>query len=264
MTDTELYDMDDLERHLGALARSITAEDRQLSAPPADLLAAITEELADDADADLDVVAESPTASARARSDSTPVHRIPDRQTDIPSRTGRAGSGRRPRARLSVTDLSAVRKRRRGLTVWGGLSAAAALAILAVSALYLAALVDDDPGSGTTLASATIANDGLPVAFDRTAEASLVDVNGDLQLDLTFADGDGALPADVDGFYEVWLIDENVEGMISLGVLTADGRVNVPDTVDPAAFPVVDISVEPLDGDPNHSGQSVLRGVLSF
>jgi hypothetical protein len=255
--------MDDLERQLGALARSITDEDRRLSAPTPDLFAAIRSELAEKADladagADLDdgeVAAASPTVGPA-------LHQTRHRDADSSETTFDSDARRRSRT-SSIVDLKAERTRRRGLTLWGVLSAAAALAVIAVSGLYLAGLADTDPGSGTTLASATIANDGLPVASDRTAEANLVDVNGDLHLDVAF-DDNGALPADVDGFYEVWLIDENVDGMISLGVLTADGRLDVPDTVDPSAFPVVDISVEPLDGDPTHSGQSVLRGVLSF
>lgn len=41
----------------------------------------------------------------------------------------------------------------------------------------------------------------------------------------------------------------------------ADGgaRVDLPVTVSPRRFPVLDISREPDDGDPGHSGASVLR-----
>ena len=78
-----------------------------------------------------------------------------------------------------------------------------------------------------------------------------------LQLDLTAADPE-------DGFYEVWLIDASVEAMYSLGVVQGGGEVtlDVPPGVDLTEFPVVDVSVEPLDGDPTHSGDSVARGVL--
>jgi hypothetical protein len=51
--------------------------------------------------------------------------------------------------------------------------------------------------------------------------------------------------------------------MVSLGPLRADGRYAIPDGVDVRAFPVVDVSIEPLDGEPTHSGRSVMRGVLS-
>lgn len=257
MSDTEPYDMDDLERRLGALARSITDSDRQLLSPPPDLLTAITTELAGH-----EVSDPAPRVAVRP---ATPAGEpVGDRNVSAPTSALGSGPDQATRAPSTVTDLAAERKRRRGLTLWGGLSAAAALAVMAVSALYLTGLTDDDPGAGTSLASATIANDGLPVAFDHSANANLVDDGGDLRLHVAFEGDDGALPPDVDGFYEVWLIDENVDGMISLGVLTADGQLDVPDTIEPAAFPVVDISVEPLDGDPTHSGQSVLRGVLSF
>jgi anti-sigma-K factor RskA len=79
-----------------------------------------------------------------------------------------------------------------------------------------------------------------------------------LELDLSATDPD-------DGFYEVWLIDEAVQDMYSLGVVQGGGEVTleVPPGVDLAEFPVVDVSVEPLDGDPLHSGISVARGRLA-
>ncbi len=112
-------------------------------------------------------------------------------------------------------------------------------------------------------------DDGLAVAAaaldpldDRgaTGEARAVerpDGSRVLELDLSAADPD-------DGFYEVWLIDEAVEDMYSLGVVRGGGEIalEVPPGVDLGEFPVVDVSLEPLDGDPLHSGVSVARGVL--
>ena len=37
----------------------------------------------------------------------------------------------------------------------------------------------------------------------------------------------------------------------------------LPAQVDVGEFPVVDVSIEPADGDPAHSGDSVVRGTLS-
>jgi hypothetical protein len=67
-----------------------------------------------------------------------------------------------------------------------------------------------------------------------------------------------------DGFYEVWLIDEGVTRLLALGALPAGsvGTFTVPPGVSIEDFPVVDISLEPLDGDPAHSKQSLMRGVL--
>ncbi len=52
--------------------------------------------------------------------------------------------------------------------------------------------------------------------------------------------------------------------MQSLGPIDGSGRVALPDGLDPALYATVDISVEPLDGVPTHSGQSVLRGTLDI
>jgi hypothetical protein len=40
------------------------------------------------------------------------------------------------------------------------------------------------------------------------------------------------------------------------------GRLTVPEGVRPGDYPEVDVSLEPDDGDPAHSGDSVLRGEL--
>jgi hypothetical protein len=36
----------------------------------------------------------------------------------------------------------------------------------------------------------------------------------------------------------------------------------LPENLDVGEFPVVDVSNEPIDGDPTHSGDSIVRGVL--
>lgn len=70
-------------------------------------------------------------------------------------------------------------------------------------------------------------------------------------------------PVPAGAFREVWLLTPDVSGLVSLGVLEgAEGRFDVPEGLDLAAYPVVDVSEEPLDGDPTHSGDSVVRGTL--
>jgi hypothetical protein len=65
------------------------------------------------------------------------------------------------------------------------------------------------------------------------------------------------------GYHEVWLIDRDVTKLVSLGVLHGDsGSFVLPDGLDLAEYPVVDVSEEPFDGDPAHSGDSIVRGVL--
>jgi hypothetical protein len=70
-------------------------------------------------------------------------------------------------------------------------------------------------------------------------------------------------PALDDEYYEIWLIDRDVVGMVPLGVVAPGTQtVELPAELDLAEFPLVDVSVEPLDGDPTHSGVSVARGEL--
>jgi hypothetical protein len=65
------------------------------------------------------------------------------------------------------------------------------------------------------------------------------------------------------GYREVWLIDTETSKLISLGMLRGDhGTFPLPDALDLAQYPVVDISEEPYDGNPSHSGDSIVRGAL--
>jgi len=147
---------------------------------------------------------------------------------------------------------------------WGRpwLPVAAAVAIAVAGGLVTWAFSDqvvDESTTGEVVASVEIRNDGLPVSNDETAEAILLRLDDQYVLELDVPE----LPA-VDGYYEVWIIDSAVEGMFSLGVVTGDSRFTLPPTVDPAAFPIVDISVESADGNPTHGGQSIWRGVLDL
>jgi len=69
------------------------------------------------------------------------------------------------------------------------------------------------------------------------------------------------LPA-TDGYYELWLLTPEGDGLISLGPVGPRVTVEVPPAIDTDRFSVVDISREPQDGDPAHSTDSVLRGAL--
>ena len=62
---------------------------------------------------------------------------------------------------------------------------------------------------------------------------------------------------------EVWLLTADASGLVSLGFLDGpSGRFTVPASVDLARYPLVDVSAEPADGDPAHSGDSIVRGEL--
>lgn len=68
-----------------------------------------------------------------------------------------------------------------------------------------------------------------------------------------------------DTYREVWLITSDASALISLGVLDGtEGTFPIPSGVDLKDYVLVDISQEPIDGNPTHSGDSIVRGELSF
>ena len=98
----------------------------------------------------------------------------------------------------------------------------------------------------------------LPDTPVTTGTARVVTIGGvrELQVDVS------ALPA-VQGFREVWLIDPSITKMIPIGVLDSTrATFALPPGLTLADYPVVDVSVEPMDGNPAHSGKSVLRGTI--
>lgn len=82
------------------------------------------------------------------------------------------------------------------------------------------------------------------------------------------ADGRRSVVVDLDApagasLREVWLLKADASGLVSLGFLDGSiGRFTVPAGVDLAQYPLVDVSAEPADGDPAHSGDSIVRGEL--
>jgi len=86
------------------------------------------------------------------------------------------------------------------------------------------------------------------------ATARLAQQDGQLRVELTVR----GLPKP-DGAYEVWLY-ESLTNAVSIGRFR-QGRVELvaPLEEDPAEFTSIDISLEPADGNPNHSGRSLLR-----
>lgn len=65
------------------------------------------------------------------------------------------------------------------------------------------------------------------------------------------------------GYLEVWLLDREGKRLVPLGLLEGtSGRFTLPAGIDLGEYPVVDVSLEPADGDPAHSGNSLARGTL--
>ena len=152
--------------------------------------------------------------------------------------------------------------RRRRNPMWG-IAAVAAMAGAVVGGAVVWSAVDRgvSPGGSTTgdvfVAQAVL--DPLTEAVSAPGEAEVLD-SPDGQVVRVDA---RSLPAN-DGFYEVWLLDADATKLVALGALPAGsiGTFTVPPGLSIEDFPVVDISLESYDGDPSHSKNSLMRGVL--
>lgn len=170
---------------------------------------------------------------------------------------GDASASTVPALASAVPDELAERRGRRGAGArWWALGAAAAAGVV-IGGVGVAALTSDGDAGRTVLA----ASDLTDLASEAPAGEAIVEERGDGQRVLVVDTTDYE---DLDDAYlEVWLIDEKIEGMVSLGHLTGEHtEFTLPAGIDIAQFPIVDISVEPVDGVPTHSGDSVTRGVL--
>ncbi|MFB8228129.1 anti-sigma factor domain-containing protein [Cellulosimicrobium sp. NPDC055967] len=155
------------------------------------------------------------------------------------------------RAGAVVVPLAPRRRR-----VWVPVAAASAALLVGVAGGVLWERREAEPPE-TTVASATL--DPLPDWEDASGDARVEEQpDGRRQVVVTV---DAPVP---EGTYrEVWLLAEDLSGLVSLGVLDgAEGRFDLPDGLDLTQFPVVDVSEEHFDGDPAHSGDSVVRGPL--
>jgi hypothetical protein len=148
-----------------------------------------------------------------------------------------------------------------------GMVAAAASVVLVAAGFVAGALVfggDDDTAGGVSAG-------GTPTAF-ATVALQPVGQSPDQGVAVMEATPGGtslkvAVPATAqppEGFYEVWLLDPASMSMVSLGALDDNGTGSfaMPPGVDLTRYPYIDISHEHDDGDPSHSGSSVVRGAI--
>ncbi len=161
-----------------------------------------------------------------------------------------------PREPRSRTGHARRGRGRRALVLRPAVAAAAAVALLAVGA-----------GVGSWLAGGGSGADGAAAGRDvslapvgdgpRTAYADARLGAGTMRLTVS---GLPRVPAG--GFYEVWML-RDAHHLVALGSFRVGAgarvRVDLPVIASARAFPVLDISREPDDGDPAHSGASVLR-----
>lgn len=164
-----------------------------------------------------------------------------------------------PRAALGA-QASTRGTRRRRLARFSGRALVAACVVTALvigGGIAIGTWIAQRPPAETVLAAIDL--DPLTDGLDG-ASARIVERDGHRVLEI---DTDG-LPAAEGGYLDVWLIDADVVGMVNVGILDGvTGEYVLPDDLDLERFPIVDVSIEPLDGDPTHSGESVWRGSLA-
>lgn len=224
---------DDQTSELRRLAGTVTYEDRVRLDPPADLWARISEGI-ETADGVTHATDAAPVTSDQITDEVRPATEPPPPIDLNQQRLRRAPVARRRQHRF--------------------MAVAAAATIVAGVVGY--SLVDgDDP---VRIAEATVTNTDLPEPYTGTATA-VAELAGDEQR--LIIDFDEALP---DGEpIELWLIKADLSAMTSLGLIEdVDGYV-IPAGIDVNEYSVVDLSIEPNDGDPTHSGRSILRGTLT-
>ncbi|WP_394552004.1 anti-sigma factor domain-containing protein [Agromyces sp. MMS24-JH15] len=148
-----------------------------------------------------------------------------------------------------------MRARRRWWPIALAAAAAGVVAGIALGAA-LAGLGPRPEQSPTIVASASL--DAFPGWS--TSGTALVEEDGDGGRSIVVTLDDDVPSADV---REVWLIRSDASGLVSLGLLEGvEGRFAVPSGIDLDEYTLVDVSAEPVDGDPTHSGDSIVRGEL--
>ena len=119
----------------------------------------------------------------------------------------------------------------------------------------------DDSGTATPADTETLSLVSLGAApSGATGQVKLASSTEDpVTLDVS-----GLKPTGDNEFYELWLLGKNDE-LVALGSFRAqddgDSEVKVPLPVNPSDYKYFDVSIQEENGDPNHSGRSVLRGL---
>lgn len=216
-----------------ALRRAVDAARSQpdpgaLTQPSAGVWTAIHRELALDESLAADPLEQEPLRESEERQE-------PASLADRRSARGSRGAGAAPR---------------RNTALWL-IAAAAAVVVAAAGISWVVTQQSQTP----PLAEARLE----PLAnFATTGTAEVIERGGERELSIELSDQEGS------GYQEVWLIKPDLSGLVSLGVMdTKSATFAIPPGLNLAEYPIVDVSDEPLDGNPAHSGVSIVRGSLS-
>jgi anti-sigma-K factor RskA len=222
-----------------------TPDTTRLSVPGPQVWAGIHQELGLAPSLQEDPLAGGTAPFAR---DEAPAGDVPPSDAAAPER---AGTPPPP------ADLASARARRSGgiwrrSSTW--LAAAAAAVLVAGGGIW--ALNRPGELQPQQLAAAQL----TPLAqFSATGTAKVVegsDGGRSLEVQLT--------KDEAQGYQEVWLIAPDLSRLVSLGVMnTESGTFQVPKGLELSDYPIVDVSDEPVDGNPAHSSVSIVRGTLT-
>ena len=184
----------------------------------------------------------------------TPVANAPARREDAGAAPASPVT-RRSRAAAGPTRSRRPGARRRWLIP--AIAAGVALVLGLGGGLGLSRVLQ--PTTGDVVATARLA--ALPDWPDASGTATLRELpDGTRQVDVEVDSAEDAVGSPL---REVWLLSPDASGLVSIGFLDGTtGTFTVPTDVDLGAYPIVDVSAEPQDGDPAHSGDSIVRGEL--
>lgn len=232
---------DDVAR-LAPIIAAIAPDDRVLESPPAELwerLAGAASVAPASGPGAADVAAEPAEAHPPAPGAGPRLVALPP--AGAPPST--AGTGPHPGEGVPV------RRSGRPLPRTVGWVLAAAAVVVVAGLAWLVAGDDADPPVVATAQLDALVEEVQPTSATLVRSGDGLEV----RLDAPALDVDG-------GFAEVWLLGADGTELVSLGPVRPDGSYRVPDGVGVAQYPLVDVSREAVDGDPGHSGDSVLRG----
>jgi anti-sigma-K factor RskA len=148
---------------------------------------------------------------------------------------------------------------------WPSVVAAAfsALLILAVGIGVGTQLGGDSASpSGEPVQTLALGTIGDEVPPDASGEVVLTNGSEDqATLDVSGLEANGERE-----FYELWLLGDDGE-LVALGSFKVEdggsSQIEVPLPVDPETYRYFDVSIQPENGSPDHSGRSVLRGLTA-
>ncbi|MER6346556.1 anti-sigma factor [Streptomyces sp. NPDC001595] len=230
-------------RHVVATTRAPVVRDDELLEPPADLWDDIADELG---------LGSRPGAAHRDTARADGGEEVPPQPSSQPTQTTTRVM-RPPEDGGGATTAPPVPRPRR-------------LSRFAVMLTACAALLGAAAGAGITW----WAGDDTAVTAPATQGARLDSLQAGSVGYARLTGGDSGRTLDItvqglpqtSGYFEVWLMDRSHTKLISMGVLGPDGHaaLPVPDNVDLTEYSVVDVSVQPYNGKPDHSGDSLVRG----